>query len=51
MEEKVTTTISTAIYESLLEDSFMLSCLERAGVRNWDGWEVAMEMFNEEECE
>lgn len=46
-EEKVTITKSE--YDSLLEDSEKLSCLEACGVDNWQGYEDAMEMFNEED--
>jgi hypothetical protein len=46
MEEQIT--ISVKEYDALLEDSFFLMCLERAGVSNWDGYEVAQEMRDEE---
>lgn len=35
--------------ERLQDDSELLGCLEACGVDNWAGWDMAMEMFNEEE--
>jgi len=46
-----TVTISKAEYERLLEDSEFLSCLEAAGVDNWEGYSYAHEMMNEGEEE
>ena len=46
MEETVT--ISKKEYESLLEDSEKLSALEAAGVDNWEGYDCAIEMMNED---
>ena len=46
MEETVT--ISKKEYESLLKDSKKLSALEAAGVNNWDGYDYAIEMMNED---
>ena len=40
-------TISTAEYESLLEDSRWLTALENAGVDNWPGIDFARELFRE----
>ena len=44
-EEMVT--IPKAEYEALLEASAKLDCLEGAGVDNWDGYDYAMELFEE----
>lgn len=41
-------TISRKEYDSLLEDSAWLSCLEGAGVDNWDGWDYARELYQEQ---
>jgi hypothetical protein len=38
-------------YEQLLEDSHFLSCLRNAGVDNWDGFDYAVEAFEEENAE
>jgi hypothetical protein len=47
MNEK-TVTISKTEYESLLEDSKWLQCLEGAGVDNWSGYDYARELWREE---
>lgn len=41
-----TVTITKKEYERLLEDSDWLSCLEQAGVDNWDGWDYAIDIKN-----
>lgn len=46
MEESVT--ISKEEYEGLLKDSYFLSCLEGAGVDNWQGYDDACEMYVKE---
>lgn len=43
MEEMIA--ITKAEYDQLIEESIMLDCLKAAGVDNWDGYELAMEMF------
>ena len=48
MEPEDTVTISRKEYESLLEDSQWLACLESAGVDNWSGIDFAIELQNEE---
>lgn len=42
-------TISKTEYESLLEDSAWLNALESAGVDNWDGYDFARDLLQEEE--
>lgn len=49
MENQEMVTITKEEYDRLVDDSYMLSCLEACGVDNWSGWDDAMEMFNEEE--
>jgi hypothetical protein len=44
MEEMVE--ITKEAYEKLLENSEFLSCLQAAGVDNWDGYEYAQDMMN-----
>lgn len=44
-----TVTISKKEYESLLEDRKWLQALEGAGVDNWEGYDFARELFNEDE--
>jgi len=44
-----TITIPKSEYESLLEDSEWLRCLENAGVDNWEGIDFARELLNEQE--
>lgn len=43
----ITNTLKEALAEiqSLSDDSFKLSCLENAGVDNWDGYSYAMEEY------
>ena len=39
--------ISEEEYETLLNDSILLNCLEMMGVDNWDGYDEAIEQYNE----
>ena len=39
--------ISEEEYETLLNDSILLNCLEMMGVDNWDGYNEAIEQYNE----
>ena len=41
-------TITAKEFDSLTRAAFFLDCLENSGVDNWDGWEYAMEEFQEE---
>jgi hypothetical protein len=47
MEEE-TITIKKSEYEQLIKDSNWLSCLEGAGVDNWQGYDYAIDMYQEE---
>ena len=40
-------TISEEEYDSLLKDSILLNCLQMTGVDNWDGYDEAIEQYNE----
>lgn len=44
-----TVTISQEEYDSLLEDAKWRQAVENAGVDNWEGFDYAMELFEEEE--
>lgn len=44
-----TVTISKQEYLTLLEDSEMLEALRAAGVDNWEGFNYAVEIFQEEQ--
>lgn len=44
---KETITITKEEYDELLERDKFLTCLENAGVDNWDGIEYAHELLNE----
>ena len=44
-----TITIPVEEYERLLNDSHFLEALRAAGVDNWDGYEVAQDMMEEDE--
>ena len=50
-KKKEMVTISKEEYESLLDSELQLSCLEACGVDNWEGYDDAMEMYNEDEDE
>lgn len=41
-----TVSISEAYYKELLENDLLFTCLQNAGVDNWDGWDFAMEEFH-----
>ena len=47
MEEMVE--ITEAEYELLLATAKFLECLEMAGVNNWEGYEYALDLYNEED--
>lgn len=40
-------TVSKREYDALVEDANTLSCLYAAGVNNWDGYDYAMEMIQD----
>lgn len=46
-----TVTITEDEYKSLLDDAFWRTCLEHAGVDNWDGFDWAMEEYHKGESE
>ena len=46
-----TVTIPKTEYEKLIEDQYWLGCLERAGVDNWEGYDIANEIRREENDE
>lgn len=48
MNDDTVVTISKEKYEQLLEDSIWLGCLEQAGVDNWDGYDFARELYQEQ---
>jgi hypothetical protein len=39
--------ISEEEYDSLLKDSILLNCLQMMGVDNWDGYNEAIEQYND----
>ena len=43
-----TVTITKQEYESLLQDRKWLEALEGAGVDNWEGYDYAREIYNED---
>lgn len=47
MEEEMVT-ITKKEYDELSEDSLFLSFLEAAGVDNWDGYGIAIQLKNED---
>ncbi len=51
MEEKRMVTITEEEYNKLLENKAWLYCLEAVGVDNWEGYDIARKMFNEQEEE
>lgn len=48
-----TVTISMEEYDELLRESRWLSCLEAAGVDNWEGYGIAIDMRDDdsEDCD
>lgn len=40
-------TISEEEYDALLCDSILLNCLQMMGVDNWDGYDDAIEQYQE----
>ncbi len=48
MEEKKTVTITEERYYELIEASKFLEALQAAGVDNWNGYEYAQEIMEEE---
>ena len=46
-----TITISVAEYEELSKNAKKFECLEAVGVDNWHGWDIAMEMYHENDEE
>lgn len=47
MEPTQMITITVSQYEQLLKDQLWLQCLEEAGVDNWQGYDIAREIFRE----
>lgn len=45
--ELETIIITVREYKRLIEDSELLLCLERTGVDNWSGWDIARELRDE----
>jgi len=46
MTTEPTITIPRSEYDRLVRDSGLLDCLRQAGVNNWEGWDFAIEVFN-----
>jgi hypothetical protein len=44
-----TITISKKEYEQLKKDQHFLECLQGAGVDNWEGYDYAIELMQEEQ--
>ena len=44
-----TITIPKKEYDELMHGSLFLSCLDAAGVDNWDGYDYAREMMDKED--
>lgn len=44
-----TITINKTEYDQLLKDSKMLECLEAAGVDNWEGYDDALNLLENED--
>ncbi len=47
--ERETITITKKEYEKLKDDSKWLSCLEAAGVDNWEGYDFARELLDDDD--
>ena len=46
--EDGTVTLTADEYDELVEDQDFLDCLRGAGVDNWDGWDYAIEAYQEQ---
>ncbi len=42
-------TVDRKMFEKIVEDSNFLDCLKACGVDNWEGYGLAVQMFNEQE--
>lgn len=47
MKDLAVIEITQEMYDTLCEDSWKLQCLKEAGVDSWDGYEAAIEAFNQ----
>lgn len=47
MTDTSTITISKAEYEYLISEEMFLQCLRRHGVDNWEGFDDAVDTYNE----
>ena len=47
MDDDKKISISEEEYEALLNDSILLNCLQMMGVDNWDGYDDAIEQYQE----
>ena len=48
MEEE-TVTISKKEYDKMVDELFFLDCLRSAGIDNWEGYDMACDMYRGEE--
>ena len=51
MSKELTITITMEEYEELKRDQDFLNCLAAAGVDNWEGYEYAQELMDDEDDE
>jgi len=49
MSKELTITITMEEYEELKRDQDFLNCLAAAGVDNWEGYEYAQELMDDED--
>lgn len=47
MPDEPTITITVREYNKLMDSQNLLTCLQNAGVDNWEGYDFAMEDFHE----
>jgi hypothetical protein len=47
MDKEETIEIPLHIYHEMIDDCNLLTALRAAGVDNWDGWDYAIEIYNE----
>lgn len=47
MDSEEYITIKLKDWEEVCDDSHLLKCLQAAGVDNWDGYDYAIEMYND----
>jgi len=51
MENEEQVTIPVKVYKDLMDNILFLTCLQEAGVNNWEGYSYAQELYQEQSGE